>query len=211
MASFRAGNPSESCFGYIDGTLRPICRPGETFPDQQAWYNGRKHIHGTQFQAIAAPNGMLIHLSEGFVGSSHDQSVLQQSSLLQTLDILDYPDDDDECYYHLFGDKGYFIRGRILTPLMGNNLTAAEKMYNAVLAELRVCVENLFKEMTQQWRHITDKATQKILQTPVMQEYIVASFLVNCRACFYGNQVSIYFNCQPPGIDEYLSDLQPNI
>ena len=39
--------PLENCFGFIDGTIRPICRPGV---NQRIFYNGHKCVHSIKFQ-----------------------------------------------------------------------------------------------------------------------------------------------------------------
>ena len=44
-----------NCFGFIDGTVRPIFRPGN---GQRIVYNGRKRVHGLKFQSIALLNGL---------------------------------------------------------------------------------------------------------------------------------------------------------
>ena len=43
----------------VDGTVRPICRPGEM---QRAVYNGHKRVHGLKFQSVALPNGLIANL-----------------------------------------------------------------------------------------------------------------------------------------------------
>ena len=48
-----------NCFGFIDGTVRPICRPGE---NQQIVYNGHKRIHALKFLSVALPNGIIGNL-----------------------------------------------------------------------------------------------------------------------------------------------------
>ena len=50
------GSPLENCFGFIDGTIRPIARPGE---DQQVVYNGHKRVHALKFQSVVVPNGLI--------------------------------------------------------------------------------------------------------------------------------------------------------
>jgi len=50
------GAPLDNCFGFIDGTVRPICRPGE---NQRLVYNGHKRVHALKFQSIALPNGLI--------------------------------------------------------------------------------------------------------------------------------------------------------
>lgn len=53
------GTPLENCFGFIDGTVRPIARPGE---HQGILYNGHKRVHTLKFQSIALPNRMIGNL-----------------------------------------------------------------------------------------------------------------------------------------------------
>lgn len=50
------GAALHDCFGFIDGTVRLICRPGE---QQRLLYNGHKRLHSLKFQAVALPNGLI--------------------------------------------------------------------------------------------------------------------------------------------------------
>ena len=50
------GPALENCFGFIDGTLRPISRPDE---NQRIVYNGHKRVHALKFQSIVLPNGLI--------------------------------------------------------------------------------------------------------------------------------------------------------
>ena len=50
------GAALNNCFGFVDGTVRPICRPGE---NQRMLYNGHKRVHALKFQAVALPNGLI--------------------------------------------------------------------------------------------------------------------------------------------------------
>ena len=50
------GSPLDNCFGFIDGTVRPISKPGE---NQRIVYNGHKRVHGIKFQSVALPNGLI--------------------------------------------------------------------------------------------------------------------------------------------------------
>ena len=45
-----------NCFGFVDGTVRPICWPGE---HQRAVYNGHKRVHALKFQCVALPSGLI--------------------------------------------------------------------------------------------------------------------------------------------------------
>lgn len=45
-----------NCFGFINGTVQPIFRPGE---HQSLVYNGHKRVHALKFQSIALPSGLI--------------------------------------------------------------------------------------------------------------------------------------------------------
>ena len=53
------GAALDNCFGFNDGTVRPICKPAI---HQRVVYNGHKRIHALNFQAVALPNGMIASL-----------------------------------------------------------------------------------------------------------------------------------------------------
>ena len=49
----------ENCFGFVDGTVRPICRPEL---NQRLVYNGHKRFHALKFQSVVMPNGLVANL-----------------------------------------------------------------------------------------------------------------------------------------------------
>ena len=53
------GSPLQNCFGFVDGTVRPIARPDN---NQRIVYNGHKRVHALKFQSLALPNGIIGHL-----------------------------------------------------------------------------------------------------------------------------------------------------
>lgn len=48
-----------NCFGFIDGTVRPICRPSK---HQRIVYNGHKGIHSLKFKSVTLPNGLIANM-----------------------------------------------------------------------------------------------------------------------------------------------------
>ena len=50
------GEALDNSFGFIDGTVRPISKPGER---QRVMHNGPKRVQGIKFQSIALPNGLI--------------------------------------------------------------------------------------------------------------------------------------------------------
>ena len=50
------GAAIEDCFGFIDGTVRPISRP---IVNKRNVYNGNKRVHALKFQSVTLPNGLI--------------------------------------------------------------------------------------------------------------------------------------------------------
>ena len=55
----RKGAALENCFGFVDGTVRPISRPKE---HERTVYNGQKRVHVLKFQSVTIPNGLIANL-----------------------------------------------------------------------------------------------------------------------------------------------------
>ena len=72
----------ENCWGFVDGTVRPVCRPGH---NQRVLYNGHKKVHAIKFQSVVAPNGLIANLYGPVEGRRHDSGMLAMSRLLQKL------------------------------------------------------------------------------------------------------------------------------
>ena len=53
------GAALNNCFGFIDGTVREICRPKE---NQRIVYNGHKRKHALKFQSVTLPSGMIAQM-----------------------------------------------------------------------------------------------------------------------------------------------------
>jgi len=75
QAIARKGAPLRNCFGFIDGTVRPICRPGV---NQRVVYNGHKRVHALKYQAVAIPNGLIANLFGPIEGCRHDAGMLRE-------------------------------------------------------------------------------------------------------------------------------------
>ena len=58
-ATSNKGAALENCFGFIDGTVRPISRLDE---NQRIVHNGHKWVHALKFQSVVLPNGLIGHL-----------------------------------------------------------------------------------------------------------------------------------------------------
>ena len=96
------GAPLENCFGFIDGTVRPICRPGV---NQRILYNGHKRVHSIKFQSVVIPNGVISNLFGPCERKKHDSSMLHHSGLLEQLEQhAQTPNGEPAC---LYSDQAY--------------------------------------------------------------------------------------------------------
>jgi DDE superfamily endonuclease len=60
-------------WGFIDGTLRKMCRPSHF---QKLLYSGHKHCHRIKFQSVTTPDGLIALLFGPVNGNWHDSFML---------------------------------------------------------------------------------------------------------------------------------------
>lgn len=106
----KKNSPLPDIFDFIDGTFRPVCRPGE---DQRTLYSGHYRLHGIKFQLIMIRNGLVSNLDGPWVGRRHDSGILAESGLRVTLreKITDLGR-----HFRLYGDPAYPINQFIEGP-----------------------------------------------------------------------------------------------
>ncbi len=63
----------DNCWGFIDGTVRVICRPTQ---NQRVAYKRHKRVHALKFQSVATPNSMIATVK----GRRHDSRMLVWST-----------------------------------------------------------------------------------------------------------------------------------
>ena len=77
-----SGASLQNCWGFVDGTLVNISRPGEF---QRLLFNGYKRVHAVKFQSVVTPNGLITNLFGPIKGRKHDAAMLRESNLLDGL------------------------------------------------------------------------------------------------------------------------------
>ena len=160
----------DNCWGFIDGTVRPICRPGE---NQRVVYNGHKRVHALKCQSVVAANGLITNLYGPVEGRSHDAGILRGSELLQNLE--QYCNKADRIPLCIYGDPAYPVRPHLQAPYKHNNLSDAEKDFNKAMSSARVLVEWVFGEITEYFAFVDFKKTQKIALSEVGKMYKICA------------------------------------
>ena len=188
------GAPLTNCWGFIDGTVRPISRPGN---NQRAVYNGHKRVHAIKFQSVATPDGLVSLLAGPYEGKRHDSGMLRESGLLPLLERHSLsPAGEIMCIY---GDPAYPLRPQLQAPFKGANITEDQQLWNSRMSSVRVSVEWLFGDIINFFKFIDFKKNLKIEKSifSFKSEYVPSSFLL--------------MDPFPPSSPSFLFLLSPNV
>ncbi|ETW01633.1 hypothetical protein H310_06264 [Aphanomyces invadans] len=198
------GAPLTTCIGFIDGTVRGICRPGKKV--QKSVYNGHKRKHALKYQAVTSPDGIIVHLHGPEPGSRHDAYLLARSGLVEKLQSKLVV---SGTRYVIYGDPAYGVNDVIVSGFKGAKLNEHEAEFNRRMSAVRVSVEWGFGIVRNLWTFVDYKGGQKLWLQSLGMHYSVAVILTNVHTCLrQGNQVSQYFGLKPPSAAQYLHSKQ---
>ena len=194
-----AGAPLDNCWGFIDGTVRPICRPNV---NQKIVYNGHKRLHGIKFQSVVAANGLIAHMDGPYEGRKHDSGMLAESGLLPLLNTYSHdPAGNQLCIY---GDPAYPLRIHLQAPFRGPGLTHIQKQYNKAMSRVRVSVEWVFGDIVNYFAFVDFKKNLKIGLSSIGKMYLVCGIIRNAHTCLYHSVATKYFGMEPPSLQDYF-------
>jgi len=200
-----AGAPAPRCVGFIDGTFRPSCRPGE---HQEELYSGYKKLHGIKFQSVTAPNGLIVDFFGCVVGRRGDGYLLRRSGFLARMAALVAA---EGLPFYVYGDPAYALSQYILRGFKGA-MTPAQKQFSTAMSSVREVVEWGFSLIVRDWAFVDYRKNLKIGKQPIGRLYFVAALLTNMKTCmtashafdYYGNQIAQEFGLSPPSLHDYL-------
>lgn len=146
----------------LDGKIFSADRCGEKTTSVKgeqidAWYSGKAHEPGGNIQALSAPNGFPLWISDVEPGSVHDLTAARQhvlGALYWAASQLNLPTLADGGY----DGSGIGVYTPIKQPSGGQKLDVDNRTYNALLRGLRALGERGFAILTGRWRtlhHIT--------------------------------------------------------
>ncbi len=84
-------------------------------------------------------------------------------------------------------------------------VTAAMNNSNRIMQPQRLGQEWSFNQVGTQNRYLDYKLGKKVQLQAVGKYYFVASLLSNIRSCLYGNQQCLYWNIEPPILENYIN------
>jgi hypothetical protein len=118
-------SPLDRVVGFIDGTGVEIARPSGT--SQRASYSGHKRQICLKFQAISAPDGLVLHLFGPVEARRHDMFLYNESRLENVLRSSMVMADRQ---YYLYGNPAYTLRPYLQVGFKGSALGPAEVAFN---------------------------------------------------------------------------------
>jgi len=189
-------------FGFIDGTARRICRAGGADIVQQSVYDGHHHYHGWDYEAVSAPDGLIIRLF-GPVAARHNDMWMVDNGKIQEMIADNFVNEETGMAYFVYGDQGYLPSPFLMA---GTRLPNTKQRHvNFAWSRQRVAVEWSFGEIVGLWQTLNCFVFQQPQQRMIAAWYLVSALLTNCFACMYQtSKAAIHFGVAPPTIEEYL-------
>jgi hypothetical protein len=196
----------ENIWGFIDGTVRPCCRPVRF---QETAYNGHKKVHAIKFQSVTAWDGMICHVNGPWVGTRHDSGIFTDSGLQEimeqmpcvTLGAASTP-------MAVYADDGYALSPRVFVPYPDGRTCARHHAFNKAMSASRVTVEWSYGRVVALWAALDFKKNLKLFKSPIGAYYLVACLLTNCISCIEGgNAVTDHSGGRTPSLEDYLRTL----
>ena len=188
-----------NCWGFVDGTVRPICRPTQ---HQGVMYNGHKRVHAVKYQSVTCANGLIAHLFGPVEGRRHDCYLLRESGLLQQLE--EHSADEDGNTLCIYGDPAYPLRPHLQCPFKGNQLTEVQHHFNQSMSAVRVTVEWSFGDIVNKFKSIDLRKIKKFASR--MSEECIKSqpfSPTHTHACM-GMPHPVSLDLFPPSLEEYF-------
>ena len=148
----------------LDGTIIPADRckqPAVSVKGEviDLWYSGKAHAHGGNIQAVLAPDGFPLWVSQAEPGSVHDLTAARTHALpaLYPAAATGLPALADPGYH----GAGIGIHVPVKQPAEGRDLDIDTRTRNALLRSLRCLGERGFALVTGRWRTL-----QHIIASP---------------------------------------------
>lgn len=196
---------------------------GDASSLQRVCYSGHKRKHCLNYQGVNTPDGKNTYLDPPSIpsytklfstagicisffgpveGRRHDSTMLRLSGLLDYIREHPVLSQLGICIY---GDPAYGTNDLICSPFRGAHLMEEQEIFNKTMSGVRVSIEWFFGIVKRSWSFIDWNKKHKILLSPVANMVKVSVLLTNCGTCLRGgNQISEFFNCSSPTLDDYL-------
>jgi DDE superfamily endonuclease len=169
---------------------------------QRSHYNGWKSQNGAKGQTLMLANGMTIDAFYGVSVRQNDLTVLRLSTVVERFAACQQ---GNERQYIIYGDSIYPTRSHLTSRHPRLGITDEEKRENRCMSSLREAIEWEYADISRLWGYTAFTGSLKMLKAPVTKIFIAATILKNAHVTVNGCEASIYFNMQPPSLEEWTS------
>jgi hypothetical protein len=221
---------------WLDGKPWLFCKPGggkaarklarqlgcEVDDIQRSFYNKNYKGHGVKVQEVIFSDG--IKYSFGFSLRRHDNTVYNESTIPEQLDMLNVPD-----AHHPNGnpavpalcctDQAYLASDHMLPKTRTMTLMNVPPAQRALLAAedaanmlARNSIEDAFQKHTALWPGCDKKQRHglfrggKLKWKFILDTWYAQVLFCNLHTCVYGNQTTGLTLVEPPSVEEYLEN-----
>lgn len=188
------GSPHKNCWAFIEGSVRPICRPTRN----HKLYSDYNKVHSLKYQSVISPDGLIVNLYGPVEGQKHDSHILHESNILEELENVCQGE------YCVYGDPGYPVRSSLIVPFYEANICLEEQEFFMKISPIRESPDWGFRKILQNFAFLDCKKNLKIFLQPIGKFYVVGALVINLHTCLYGSAASKYFEIDPPSIEHYL-------
>ncbi|KAL3260994.1 hypothetical protein MRX96_046202 [Rhipicephalus microplus] len=125
-----------NCWGFVDGTARPICRPSV---EQSEYFPGHKRTHVVKYQAVMGAYGIVCERDDPYPAGDTtlvSGGILGESSLYSKLQRL-----IRRYLFCIYGDPAYPLRPLLMRLYGGASLTEQQQLFNEGMSTVRQAVE----------------------------------------------------------------------
>ena len=171
------------CWGFIDGKIRRICRPGV---NHKVMYNGHKKVHAMKFQSVAGLNSLVANVFWTVQNKRHNAKMPGGSKLSILLQVQSKgPDDTFLCIY---GNPAYLHRLELITPFRGAIVSERYQTWNASMSAVTTAVD-----IVNYYSFLYLDRKIKIQLVAVGNIDIICLFVQNAISGVYGSLTAYFF------------------
>lgn len=173
---------------------------------QDAFYSGCYGDHGVKYSVCISACGMMEDVAGPYAGTHHDQNLVYLSNLTNRLaQFCSYPEINMD--FMIYGDPAYEGSRFVHAPFPRLTATPTERVHNTIMSTARIAVEQAIGSVTAVFPAMDFTRMERMGLEALGKKYLVAVILRNLHTVIQGrNQISDYFGCSPPTMEEWLAE-----
>ncbi len=107
--------------------------------------------------------------------------------------------------FFIYGDPAYAPSRFVHAPFPNATATPFERLHNTIMSTARIAVEQAIGSVTAIFPAMDFQRMERMGLEAIGKKYLVAVIFRNLHTVIQGrNQISDYFGCSPPTMDEWL-------